>query len=345
MNQVTEEKKESLTKVFAILGFIALIIFAVWLAVQVVRVLPGAFSSLASIAEVVYNYNSKEELEVSTEKTVLNVGEAFTINWTNLSQEGTYTFTYKCTEGVSIDIRTSSGSSTEVACDTPVNLGDVASVEVLVSSEKSRFIDVPYTIAFIPKNETVASKITDAKVTIVNATIPASGVVVIENEEEVKEPVYEVGDTPVVSTPVAPKPTYTAGTPVTVTKYVYITPVSDPKGKIDLQVTYLGVGIIKNGAFVKTTLEADEAGAMQFEVKNIGTKTAEDWSYEAELPANITYKSDDQKALKPNERAVITLGFEGISKSGTDTVSVEVDVKGDVKDSNNDFSQKVTITN
>lgn len=335
MNQSTDEqKKESFTKVLAIAGFIAIIIFAVWLAVQIVSILPSAFSSLASLADSVYNYDKKTELEVATEKSVVNAGESFTITWTQLRGEGTYTFTYKCVDGVSIDIRDQSGAISSVACDTQVDLGNATSLEILVQSEKARFADIPYTITWSEaEGDAVVTK--DASITVANASIPASGVVA----EEV-EPTPEQ-TTPAVTTP-AKTPTYTAGTPVTIKKFVYTIPVSDPKGNVDLQVTFLGVGTLSGKVFTpKTKLDIDDQNALQFEVKNIGTRTAEDWSYEANLPADISYDGADQKALKPNERAVITLGFDGLTKDGSEKIGVEVTAKGDTKESNNDFTKTI----
>jgi len=340
MNQVTEENKESVTKILAILGFLAVIIFAVWLAVQIVRVLPSAFSSLASIADVVYNYNHKQELEVTAGNSVVNAGDSFTINWTDMRKGGTYTFSYECTDGVSAEVRTA-GEIKTIPCDTEFDLGDQNTLELRITSEKFRFVDVPYTISFKEQDsEDILSK--RSTVTLVNASIPASG---LAQEEEEKE---EPEQTPLPSTPSKPavsKPVYTAGTPVTTTKYVYITPVSDPKGKIDLQVTFIAVGTLNGKTFTpKSTIDIDDSNALQFEVKNIGTKTSGEWDYEANLPGDITYKSGDQKALKPNERAVITLGFSGLTEDGKETVGVEVDTKNDSKTSNNEFTKSVTVT-
>lgn len=342
MNEVTEEKKTALTKTFAIIGFIVLVIFAVWLAVQVVRLLPSAFSSLASLADSVYS--QKQELEVATPNSVINAGETFTINWTKMRQDGTYSFTYKCTEGVAVDVKNATGEIVSLACDTPFALETGTSLEVLVASEKYRFVDVPYAITFIQTGST-EPLVTSKTITIVNATIPASSNLgTDDNEVTVKPIVPSVPSKPVVTTPVKTTPTYTAGTPTTVTKYVYSVPVSDPKGKIDLQITYIGVGTLNGKTFTPSkNIEVDEEGALQFEVKNIGTKTSGEWSYEANLPSDITYTSGDQKALKPNERAVITLGFEGISKTGSEKISVELDVNNDVKSSNNEFDKTISI--
>jgi hypothetical protein len=337
MNQSTEEqKKESLTKILAIAGFLAIIIFAVWLAVQIVSILPSAFSSLASLADSVYNYDKEVEFEVATEKSVVNAGESFTISWTKQNAEGTYTFSYKCVDGVAVDIR-KDGEISSVACDTTVDLGNVTSLEVQVQSQKARFVDIPYTITWSKANsDTVASK--DATITVANASIPTGGVVAEEEGTPTPEPAAPVATTPVKT------PTYVAGKPITTTKLIYTIPVSDPKGTIDLQVTFLGVGTLSGKTFVpKAVLDADDQNALQFEVKNIGTKTAEDWSYEANLPAGISYEGDDQKALKPNERAVITLGFDGLTRDGSEKIGVEVTAKNDIKKSNNEFTKTVKI--
>ena len=51
MSKASPEKKQSVLKTLAIIGFIGIIIFIAWASVQLVNVLPSAFSSLASLAE------------------------------------------------------------------------------------------------------------------------------------------------------------------------------------------------------------------------------------------------------------------------------------------------------
>lgn len=340
-NQVTEEKKESVTKTLAIVGFVAAIIFIVWLAVQIVGIIPGAFSSLASLADSVYNYNDKQELVVATDKSVVNAGESFTISWTQMKKEGTFSFSYACTEGVAIDVRNIEGDIVSLSCDTPLELGSATSLEILVASEKQRFTDVAYTITFTQTDTAKTALATAKTITIVNATIPTSANLVSEEETAVTETKPE--ETKPVITPIK-KPTYVAGKPVTTSKIIYSVPVSNPNGKIDLQITFLGIGTLRGSTFIpKSSIDIDDEGALQFEVKNIGTKTSGEWSYEANLPSDITYVSGDQRALKPNERAVITLGFEGITKTGTETISVEIDTKNDIKESNDEFSKTVKM--
>lgn len=342
MNNVTQEQKDSVTKTLAIIGFVAAILFAVWLAVQIVSVIPSAFSSLASIADGVYNYNEDTELTVATKNSVNNTGEAFTITWSDMPRPGTYAFSYACTEGTALDARNTDGDIVALACDTELLLGTATAIDVVVTSEKQRFIDVPYTLVYIPNDETKNDIITKSKVTIVNASIPTSSSVAAEETEtevvadtdvdttnnEVAEPVAEV------ATPA----------PQMVEEVVYEIPTSNPVGVIDLQITFLGVGTLTDKTFTRTSvIDRDEQGAFQFEVKNVGTKTAEDWTYEAKLPSGIEYDAGEQKPLKPNEKAVITLGFEGLSQLGVERFGVSIDAQGDINPANNSFTWAVEV--
>ncbi|MFT7507080.1 MAG: hypothetical protein ACI92I_000218 [Acidimicrobiales bacterium] len=345
MNQVTQEQKDSVTKTFAIVGFIAAILFAVWLAVQIVSVIPSAFSSLASIADGVYNYNEDQSLIVATQNSIINTGESFTLSWTEMNRSGAYAFSYACAEGVSIEIRDAQNNIGALDCNTPLSLGIVTSLDLVVASEKQRFTDVTYTVTYTPSVKSAKEIATSAKVTIVNIHIP-TGAVLVEEATTI-EP--EEGN--VVINEITPKPPTTnpgtglvAGTPTTIEEIIYAIPTSDPNGKIDMQVTFLGIGKLSGKTFVRTaTLDKDENGAFQFEVKNVGTKTADSWSYEANLPSGIEYNAGSQKALKPNEKAIITIGFEGLTQVGTEKIGATVTAKNDVNKRNNSFTWSVKV--
>ena len=349
MNKVTQEKKDSVTKTLAIIGFISAILFAVYLAVQIVSFMPTAFSSLASIADSVYNYKENQELTIATKNSVVNTGEAFTITWTKMNRPGTYAFSYTCTEGTSLDARDRSGDIVSVNCDTSLNLGDNTSVDVILTSEKKRFIDVPFTIVFVPKDKADESVRAQSKVTIVNASIPTSGVIDTTNSQTTTPTgTDDNGATTVTSdnNNTTDNSGLVAGKPKTVKKIIYALPQSDPNGEIDLQVTYIGVGTLTDTTFTRTaTIDKDTQGAFRFEVENIGTKTADVWSYKAKLPSGIDYDAGAQKPLKPAEKAMITIGFEGLTQTGLESFGVEVTAKDDVNAKNNSFTWVVEITN
>ncbi len=352
MNQVTNEQKESTIKVLAIVGFLAAIVLLVFIAVKVVSYIPAAFSSLASIADSVYNYDRNPTLAVSTPNSVVPTGETFVLTWNEVKRPGTFSFSYTCADGAAVDIRTAEGEIVALDCDTTFSLEkDQTSLEVMAMTEKQRFTDIAYTLVFTPSDPREEQLSTGSRVTIVNASIPTSGAIVEETPApEVTEPVTPTepetgvvaGETTTTPTPrplVPPAPTYTE-------QVIYAIPTSNPNGVIDLRVTFVGVGEgVGNNFTPRAALATNKTGAIRFSVKNIGTKTAEDWSFVADLPSDITYTSKDQAPLKPNEEAIITLEFAGIDRTGIEAFGVKATAKGDVNTNNNRFTWAVNVVN
>lgn len=375
MNEVDTQSKTAAIKTLAIIGFIATLVLVVWVAVQVIRVLPGAFTSLASIAESISGYRPAKELTVSTAKSVVNAGESFSISWTNMKRDGMYTFMYECTDGVSLDMRVQDAGGSDifmVPCDTAYRLPqDVYAMDILVSSEKRRFIDVPFSLTLVGEDDEVLFAKSD-RITVVNATIPQSSDIARARGEETNTTTSTGGtDTTHESTTTTkptgsvlgettttgsgtgattPKPvTKTPGTPVVTTSTYTYMPQSDPKGYTDLKLSYLGVGSYTNEKFVpEAVLDNDIQSAVKFEVKNTGTKTSEKWSFTATLPSGYVYKSKVQDPLKPNERAEFTLGFSLGNETlgdefGVEKIKVVLDVDGDKDTTNNSFNWAVTV--
>ena len=348
-NTPQENAKDGTIKVLAIVGFISVIVLAVWLSVQIVRVIPSAFSSLASVADSVYNNQPADTLTVVSEKSIVNTGESFRISWTDLGRTGDYSFYYACTEGVSIDVRLGSDNTASVQCDNPLLLpAGNTSIDMIAASERRRFIDVPFTIAFTATDESEPLFERDNKITVVNATIPQSVDVTIENEnaentdtDETTTADSNTEDTTTDNTETTP--TTPAETIETTISYF---PESHENGFTDLKITYLGVGILDGNNFTPTgSIDNDERGAIRFEVKNIGTKTSEKWTFEATLPTGYVFESSDQIGLKPNEKAVYTLGFDLFGQeTGSKTIDAEIDVDNDTNSSNDSFSWSVTVT-
>lgn len=347
-NNVTENKNRVL-KSLAIVGFIGLLLIIAWLGVKMISLAPNAISSLASLADSVYNYDpdTKEpvDLIVVANKTITNNDEPVTISWNTPRPTGTYTFSYACVDGVSLDLRTGSDGIQTIACDTNYNVGSVNSIDVSINSEKNRFTDVPYSIAFIPTAAEEPTGTKESSVTVVN---PSISPIVTTDDETPTEPAEEVVTTPepAPSTPTTPVTPTTPGTPTYTQEYVYQIPVSNPNGYTDLAVRLLGVGTLNNrNEYTNSgSLTAGERGAIQIEVKNNGTKTSNTWEYAVNLPTGVEYTADDQTALRPNERVVLTIGFTVPSTlTGTQNFNGSVDTRTDNNPNNDRFSSSVII--
>ncbi len=342
MNQVTNEQKEAVTKILAIVGFLAAIVLLVFIAVKAVSFIPGAFSSLASIADSVYNYERNPSLEVATPNSVIKSGESFTISWNNIKRPGTYSFSYLCADGVRVEVRNLAGEILPLTCGEGLALEkDQTSVDVMIVTDTQRFTDVTYRVLFTASDPRLDGLSTESKITIVNASIPTGGSVVVDTTPAPADEEPTVIETPKPVTPTKP----VAGTPTYVEEVVYAIPTSNPNGAIDLRVTLIGVGTLEGKNFTTAKeLEAGEGGALRFSVKNIGTKTSNEWTFRAELPADIDYTSGDQKVLKPNEEAIITLGFTGTDRTGSEEFGITVNTKNDVNTKNNSFTATVKVT-
>jgi hypothetical protein len=146
---------------------------------------------------------------------------------------------------------------------------------------------------------------------------------------------------PVTVAPVKPKPVVTAPTYT----YTYSLPLSDPYGFTDLKLTYLGIGKLNSrGEFINTgKLVSGEAGAIQFSVQNIGTKTSTPWQFETILPGTIKYESKQQVVLKPKERTIMVIEFPAVNDRGTETFSIKVTGGNDNNLQNNTLNWSTAV--
>ncbi len=337
----TRTGSQALIKLMAIIGFFAILALIVWLIVQGVRAFPSIFSSLASIAETVNEYRPGE-LTIELPKNIVNSDETFTVNWTDMGK-GSYEFTYVCSDGVSLFVRTNESALREIACTDVLTLPrDVHGLFLSVRAAKQRVSDVDFTVTFdAEKGDT---HIATGRVTVVNATM---GVKPQTVATETNEDTTIVLPSPTPAVPASlPEPTTRPVTSQPAASIVAFTPKSYEDGFTDLRALYLGVGTIENGTFVpKATFNEDDTAAFRFEVKNIGTKTSDTWTYSLTLPGGSMYESDPQTGLTPNEKAVFTVGFElGDNVQSSVTIAGKTIVKDDKDTSNNDFDWSVKVS-
>lgn len=345
MNSEPFSNKPKGVKAFILIAFFAIIALIVWLSVQIVAYTPSAFSSLASLAGSISQYREavfeNESLSITSNLSTIESGKPATITWKKDSRPGTYTFSYSCVDGSTVEIVSPEGMRT-ISCDMRYNLGDTDSVSLVVTSTKSEQVNISYAISFMRENDIGPIRIGEQTLAVTPTTAlaeatPKDGEVLGETDKKETEFVKDE-----IITPETPKPT----TPVVVTQpepeIIYQIPVSNPNGFTDLATRFIGTGSIVGNKFVAGTIEREDDGAIQFEVKNIGTKTSESWTYTVTLPDGDTYTSPKQAALKPNERATITIGFATPDKaSHTFSVVVKVD---DRTASNNSFKRTVNFS-
>lgn len=350
MNNVTEESKSYAIKTLAILGFIAAIIAGLWIVVQAIQYIPTAFESLASIADSIYG--GTNQLSFKAEKDVVNSGESLRLSYMPVRGSGSYVFSYRCVDGVSAETRNAEGAIVHFDCEKKVTVasGKLPNVEqiaeIMFNSEKGRFSDVPFTFAFVRDGSDKVTYEKNGVVTVVNATIPQTGLVT--RDPIVTKPVVTK---PVVSTPVVTAPsTHVKTTPVVLHKKVPVTvtsyPVSNPNGYTDLVIGYVGTGRVVNGVVVPTSsIRSGDAVGLTLSVKNTGTKTSGTWSVHATFPGDdaTSFTTDTQAPLLPGERATMTIRFTAGTASGEKIVRGNVVATNESDFSNNSFENTIRI--
>lgn len=345
--KVDRKSKDAGIKTLAILGSLAVVIIGVWLAVQFVRILPDAFSSLASIANDVYKGERSTEttFEVSSNASAINSSESFTLSWNDLEEDGTYHFRYECVDGLSAAVRIEGIGVEYLDCNEIYSFdGTVDSFDVYVESEKYRSADFVYILTFV-KTDTEDTLVEhQGKVTIVNEMI-GNTETEPETEPETEEDTDSTDTDEEETVTSTPKPK-TPAKPVYKTVYVPYIPVSLDNGVVDLAVTVVGTGYVKGKTFYPSiTVDNDSDATIQIEVRNIGTKTSDEWDIDIELPNGDDYSRDNRKGLKPNEREILTIIFDAEDETGIERFDGKVSVDDDVATSNNRFSGTMRFVN
>lgn len=345
-NNTTQESVGSRAITIGI--FIVIIVFLVWLAVQAVGLVPNAFTSLASLANSIYQDKDDKEIVVTNNGAIIDHDKSTKLAWNDLGLAGNYYFSYECAEGVTMQIEYPSNNIQTLTCDEEIDLGNSTELAILVNSAQKRFTEVNYNVTFVDIADDVFS--TDGRFTVLNPAIPTSqdfepegevaGETISEEEPETPTEPEEEVSTP-APTPSTPLP------PVYVEVPVYEIPKSDPNGYTDLQVELIGVGYMTTqNQFVPTTsIDNDTKGAIRFKITNLGTKTSDDFTFSAALPNGQKFDSKTQDGLKPNEHSILTLGFGNLSETGTVDFGVIIDVDHDTNIRNNAFESTVRVTN
>ena len=351
--QHLKKSKIAVIKSLAIVGFLSTVVVIIWAIIQVAYIMPGAFASLASIAETIQsiqNHGMNHELQVVPAKSIVNSGEMFGVTWNDLGVEGTYHFSYACTSGVTVDIQSIDTGLVHMNCTDELSVPNtVQGLTIAVSSERKRFVDLPLTVAFRGTDNTETYK-KEAIVTVVNSSIPQNAdlLSLLEQTQHSNEATVVEAEKPqetMTQEPVAQPTTPTQSIPKAVETTVTYMPQSNPNGFTDLAIQYLGVGTLVNNTFTpRATLENDERGAIKFEVKNVGTKTSGNWTFDATLPSGAIYHSDAQPPLKPNERAEFTVGFPVDVSPSTASIKGSISEEHDINTTNNSFIWSVKMS-
>jgi len=338
-----ETKNPTAKNIFAILGFIILLIIGIWSAIQVIKFVPRLFSETGTTSQVVTDNGIKlgnRDIVVELSKDTANSGEPITLTWAhNGDANGVLSFAYACEEGFYFQI-----AGRPVPCNAPYNIPVTdTSLEVTPLSAKDT-VEAPFAITY---TNTDNESIRDTKtLTVLNADAQED-VVAATKENTDKGPVEPK---PVVTKkPATVKPVTQVAAPVV--KTIRVPRTSDPYGTADLKAEVIAIGDINQyGAFEpKGIVHPYARGGVKFKVTNLGTKETGTWYFSAVLPTQGGYpfNSVAQQSLMPGSSVEIFMTFDQLVP-GIHNFTVHVDPANYIyewSDHNNVAGQTLTVLN
>lgn len=266
--------KDSVLRVVAIIGLIAILLLGAWGIIQLSVALPNFFGGTGNSASPVAQTSEQEGVSVVA-PSIINTGVSFTVSWnhTNASPSDNYGFivSYSCANGLTMLVPVPTGSTREIPCNTPFNFinatADMQLTPKLTGTQQA------VTTIFV-----AANRLSDGKITSVGSStttvLPARAV-----------------QTSAQSATPAPSSMYVSAS----------NPRTNLYGLPDLSVRILSA-IPVNGRY-----------SVQFAIGNNGTNIVPSgWTFDALLPLNpaYTFVSQPQQALYPGDKIVYTIGFD-----------------------------------
>lgn len=337
-----EELRNASRRILAVFAFVVVIALGIFGSLALASAVPGAFSGIASAIGSVFTPgdssdtdtnegttpNDNEEITLSAPKVTVNEGASFTISWDHAEKttEGVYTVRYNCVEDITFSFPTQSGSQTDVACDTAFNVGEATSVSVTPSSDEGEGEnEVTFRVDYTPNGESVS-------------TVSGEDTVTVARTDTTTGTGGGTGTTGSGGTVTTPIPGTGIG-------------VSDPNGFVDLSVSLRAVGVVNRSTnqffavAIPSRSSFNERIAIQFEVRNNGTRTSPTWRFSANLPTaqNFFYNSPTQSALRPGESIVYTLAFDSFVNATSGTVTVNIDPSNIIAESNESNNRLVRV--
>lgn len=316
---MSENTKDTIGTIIRIILIVLAIIFLAWLAVMIVRAIPSAFNTLVGITEELYETQPADTLTVTQEENVVNSGETVDIAWSDLGRAGTYTFSYNCTDGATVEIKDENGAIVPVACGDELTLSeDVNELTLFVTSTQDRFVDLAYQITFTPENERrYDQERAEDTLTIVNPRIPLRG----------------LADTDTVTDSTQGRNDTTRGSVTAPLPYTGATAEDQEEVRVpaDLIVALPTVPTLTSGLNTITV-----------RVTNTGTLQSETWHLVLTLPSGETFATPHQPALLGDQRADVKIEFVPKVEAGTYTMNATV-VTDDQKEYNNSTTIDVVV--
>lgn len=362
MQQTTA--KEAALNIFAILGFIALLIAGLWSTIQLMQIVFGFVgnkmgkTALAPLASL-----SQPSVEMQLRDTNVAPGKPFAVGWSgkNVTNNGALSFTYACREGLFLKVQASLGTEYAIPCNAPYAIPkDATNLSITPVLARPGKIELPLTLTYTENGKATKDMASITVDGMVVAPVVASQIATqtLDTTKTTAKPVAiapiakaepkPVAVVPVAKPAPAPKPAPVPAPKKTITVEKPVQK-SNAAGFVDLEARIVAVGKLAKTGVVspRTVFNANETVSVTFEIVNNGTKAVSNWVYSLSLPTDpaYTYDSDAQPTLYAGSKATVTISFDKLATNGGQIVLVADPAKvvADLKRANNTAATVVSV--
>jgi hypothetical protein len=311
--------------IFAILGFIAILLAGLWATVQLVKQISTLSFNFNKPTITMPLFGASDKLTLTEQEGTFTSGESATISWelgdkARENEGSTLTFSYACKAGTYLKVAaTDTDTYRAIPCNAPHIMpaaqSELTFIPVLANTtaEDEGTVTVAYTLAYTPSEGDVQAA-HDTFTILPTTTVATSTPTTPEDK----------GGESMMTTPANTAPVAAPAR------------LSNPNGLADLTVEVLSV----------STPSQDGSVAVRLSVTNRGTKRADAWTFTALLPTQptYTYVSPTQPTLYAGESAEMLLTFDKV-QVGAGTILLTVDAINAIVESvetNNSTSHNIT---
>ena len=358
-NHDTSEEEESGGSLFVrIAVIIGILIILFFISLSIVRFVPKAISSIGSAGGFIGQlFNSKPKLAVTLDKKEVRSGDTVTVSWKNNTSdtEGSYTASFKCTEGSRIEYLSTNGKK-PVICNTVFPLPEnKSSYPFTVFSNKADSVALPITVSFLDKNTKEAKLSSTANISIVQkltTTSPGasqSAAVNLYTDRADTNEDTNTDDSNLYSDATTTPSTTTSGQTTTSQTSTTIPRATNTGTNYqapaygnspDISISLIQIGTLDSNSNFRAGAVANDSDRVmvRFKVANVGNAPTGTWNLSASLPTKIlaerNYVSVTQPSLNPGASYDMTLVFDSFDPS-LNTIIITLQSTRDVNSSNN----------
>lgn len=325
-NEEHEEEKSSGSKLLKVLVMIVILFALFFISIGIVRFVPKAINSLSSASVYLSSIFSTNKLTLIPDKEKISSEDTINFSWKNTSNEtGEYTWSFKCTEGVTVLYKSIDGSMQPVICETYFPIPEqLNSYNFLFTSNLNKSTKILTTLTLWDK-ETKSEKQSDSQ----NITIVPKGEAVsstkeidanAENNASKYNPAITETESNSKTNGLINNSTQDNNTNNSQnnaeTKSIIKT------GASDLSISLIQVSAIQNGTqnlVPLTNVGPNDRVTIRFRVSNNGINATGQWRLRANLPTSViidkNYISPVEPSLNPGEFHDMTMIFDSYDPS------------------------------